>query len=201
MSDTPPPPPPAPRRRRQVIAPLAPAGVPDLTDRLRELTDSVDGLRQAVDEERAVRADEIDATKRKFETAQRARKRSNLALGVAVGAALLGALVSGWLAIRSMRETDARERDRVRAAVVTCENGNVTRAAIEARFQSLIDALIAAAAPPATMEEAEARKERIDRFRAQFANDPAAAALAARNCSPRAASEPASLTTTVTAGG
>lgn len=163
----------------------------DLLGRLDTLADRVDRLRVAVDEERDVRRNEIDATVQKVETARRARHRSNWALAAAAAAALAGAVVSLVLAVQIRRETDTRETERVHAAVVACENGNVTRAAIVDYIEAYTTVL-GGLNPPATVEETARRAVLIDKLRSDLAAR-RPAALNARDCSPAAAAKPTTI--------
>jgi hypothetical protein len=167
-----------------------------VADEMARLSGEVGGLRKSVD--------------RKFETARVARLRSNTALGVAVTAALVGALVSGWLAVRSLNESaarkqeaDAREQLRVDLAVAACLNGNASRAGVVEGDLNIGDATAAAlgavtARPDMTAEENQRRADLIAQLKVQTRELYMAGlspALAARDCSPQAVSSPTTVPT------
>lgn len=144
------------------------------------------------DQDEPVTAKQVDAIGRKLDdvkeamqlkyfTARRAMRRSWLALGLAVVAVAAGLIVQ-W------HETNQRDADRTAGAVVACKNANESRAAIEGRFEQLI-AQLGNFNPPTDEAARALRQQFVDRFTADFrATLPAA--LAPRDCSPQAATQP-----------
>jgi hypothetical protein len=155
---------------------------------------SVDRLQVSVDDERAAREAETATLARKQVTAARAIRRSNVAIGAVVVILVCG-LLAQWGQSQSLRhEVDRREAERSRAAVVSCQNANITRQAIEDRFQSFIDVLVAVSPKPPTAEGQMAQDGRVATLRAEFAAR-RPESLGPRDCSPAAVNTPTTLTT------
>jgi hypothetical protein len=169
------------------------AGPADLAALVNKATESLDRVRDSIDREAEVREREVEALRLKYETARRARRRSNAAIAIAIVVLAL-ALVAKYRADR------ADDRAQVRAAVIACNNANLSRQAIQDEFDVFITALTTAGAQPTTVEATVARQAMIDKFRADFrANTPAA--LRPRDCSEEAVTSPTVLTTISQPGG
>ena len=80
----------------------------DLAARVDRASDSLDRVRDSIDREAEVREREVEALRMKYETARRARRRSNAALAVAI-LVLAGGLIVKW------RQDKADDQDRVEA--------------------------------------------------------------------------------------
>jgi hypothetical protein len=165
----------------------------DLGARVDRAADSLDRVRDSIDREAEVRGREVEALRLKYETARRARRRSTVALALAVLAIAAG-LVVKW------RQDNADDRERVEAAVVACNNANLSRQAIQDEFDVFITLLGAAGTPPTTPEAVDARRQLIDKFRQDFRNN-TPQALRPRDCSPEAVTTPTLVTTTTIAAG
>lgn len=187
------------------VAPEPDLNVPldeGLFDRLDSIALALGGLQGAVDEERDVRAYEASVLESKFTTAKRARRRSNLAIVIALGAVVLGFVAQTYQVNRLRDAQDSQERDRIEILVAQCVNGNASRAAIEDRFHRYTEVL-AAAGIPDTMPDAIARREALAAAVRNNFDATLPPQLAARDCSRDAVTTPTTLPplqTTVKAG-
>lgn len=159
----------------------------ELGDRVDNLAASVDRLRNAHEENTR----ELRTKQAKSDRALTATRRQGVALAVVsvVGFLVVGSLIA-WLRQDSLRRSDARDA----AAVVSCLNANESRAAIELRFEQMIDQLGSLNAPSDPVAAA-VRKQLIDQFITNF-RAAMPAALQARDCSERAATQPTLVPTT-----
>ncbi len=165
-------------------------------DALRQSVDdlrgSVDTLGGKVDAERDARVAETATLQRKQLTAARALRKSKWTFRLVVAVLFLG-LLGQWEQNRNLRdEVNRREGDRVHAAVVSCQNANVTRQAIEDRFTSFIDVLVAVSPTPPTAEAEATRKATVEKLRAEFAAR-RPESLGPRDCSVQAVTAPTTI--------
>lgn len=159
----------------------------ELGARVDKLAASVNGLREAHEENTA----ELRTKQAKSDRALRATRRQGIVLAVVsvVGFVVLVGLI-GWLRQDAIR----RNNDRDAALIISCLNDNESRSAIEQRFEQMI-AQLGSFNAPADPVAAAARQQLIDRFVAEF-RESMPAALQARDCSERAATQPTLVPTT-----
>lgn len=176
-----------------------------VVERLTSITES---LRDSVVEESRVRAEETAAAREETAAARAEIASNRLTIRYAYAAIALAVLV-GLLGFgKNWYDQRQHEEERVKAAVVTCLNANVTRQAIDDRANekiiALINGLTDVGQPATTDEVTAARRQFVNQLVANFLKAPQAAALAPRDCSPKAAVKPATITpgqtTTSTAG-
>lgn len=178
------------------------------------LRQSVDNAVVAVGLETEARLKETEALQLKFVTAAEAAETAAKAAATANRAAaknrrmgrtvaLIGAVLAAAIIIALVtrnRQDHADERERVRQAVVACNNSNLSRQAIQDEFDVFITLLGSAGNPPPTPEAAETRRQTIEKFRQDFRNG-TPQALRPRDCSEKAVMSPTPLTTTTTLAG
>lgn len=185
---------------------------PDLSEQLHTLDANVVGLRREVVAERTIREAEVsearaagNAAKAAAEKAQTAIERSTLAstrsrrvMWLVIGMAALGAAVNTGLIVRENVLAAERRADQTRAAVVTCQNGNRTRAelivSIDARFGHYTESLAKVTNVDRTPEEIARVTERVSAIAAELSSVPWPAILAEpRDCSPEALTSPTTI--------
>lgn len=164
---------------------------PDLTGHLRALDVSVISLRDEVVAERRARESAINEAKE-------ASRRSRWALWTMIGLATIGAVVNLGLIVRMESETASRHAAARTAAVVTCENGNITRAAIvdhvDGRIAQSWQALARISAQGGTPEDQVAQEALLASAVSELALTPLPQALGPRDCSPATVLAPTTLT-------
>jgi hypothetical protein len=180
-----------------------------LGDRVDRATDALDRVRESIDNEAAVREQEVAALSLKFVTAAQAADTAAVAAATANRAVAKNRRTGRWVAValgvaffalsaglvNQYRQDQADEEERVRQAVVACNNANLSRKAILDQFDVFITLLGSAGNPPPTQEAATARRELIEKFRQDFRNG-TPQALKPRDCSEKAVMSPTPLTST-----
>lgn len=173
-----------------------------LYNRLDHIATGLGDLQVAVDEERDVRRYEASVLENKFNTAKRARQRSNLAIAIAIGAVVLGFIAQTYQVHRLTEAQDRQVQDRTDIFVAQCVNGNLSRAAIEDRFHRYTDVLVAVGIPDSAPDAAARRQALSDAVRSHF-DATLPPQLAPRDCSPDSVTTPTTfppLETTTRAG-
>ena len=164
----------------------------DLDERLRTLNDSVVRTEGEVREQRIAYEHKLTAANKATAAAQRAVRL--------VGAlAIAGIVVYSLLILFVRNEANRRQEQFAVAAVVNCENANVTRAAIVEHvderigqsWQALGRILLGSDATPEQRAEMDVT---IAALEAELSMTPTPTALGPRDCSPEAVSSPTTIT-------
>lgn len=180
-----------------------------LGERVDRATEALVRVRESIDNEAAVREQEVAALSLKFVTAAEAAETAAVAAAAANRAVAKSRRTNRWVAVAILlvllavaaglvnkyRTDHADDHERVRQAVVTCNNANLSRAAILDQFDVFITLLGQAGNPPPTPEAAAARQALIDKFRQNF-HDGTPQALKPRDCSEKAVTSPTPLPST-----
>ena len=168
----------------------------DLSYRVGELNDSIQGLRDDVLADRAARLENTRVLQDKLTQSARAlRATRRLWFGFAV-LVLIGFVVN-WLTVSHFRWIeDQRQEDATRAAVVNCMNTNKAREARELRDEQLGGLLLDALGeivPAATPEDLARRQDIISRVEAAYVQklrDTLPVELQQRDCGEEAVTAP-----------
>lgn len=136
---------------------------------------AINGLREEVGLEREARETSNRLLERKIVTAK-------TALAVAVGAAIVGALVSIILGWSVKRQADQIVADRTAARVAGCVRDNGVRSDIFGGFDQFVDQLADIGTPPADDTAKRAKAELVATFKARFHQS--LPNLAPRDCDP-----------------
>lgn len=166
-----------------------------LYGRLDSIGEAARELRDSLNEETESRVAEQTLLARKQLTAERAIDESKRASRRAWRGCLLGVAALVLVVAVFSVLWNRRLADQTNAAVVNCQNANVSRKAIIDEFSSFIDVLVAVSPPATTAEVAQARKQTIDKLRTDFAAA-TPTALLPRDCSVKAVTSPTTLATT-----
>lgn len=135
-----------------------------LTAELADLTEEIKGLREEVHSEREVRERQISM--------------SHMAIALAIGVAVVGALVNFALYLKVWDQADQIVADRTTGRVVACERENAGKADTRAGFDRMITML------GGLGEQTPERAATVARFRSEFfAGLPT---LTPRDCTPEA---------------
>lgn len=179
--------------------PTTPPPEHDFGEKVDNLAASVDGLRDAVTEERVAREENTAAQHEATQVLREKLSRSDRALrgtrrlGVAFAVLAVGGFLAVLLVVRDTRRLeDRRERDAIQTLVTNCELSNSARAARALRDEQLGGLLLDAAFglnPAPTPEDAARRAGYVAQIKAsyaQLARQTLPPELQQRDCSVRA---------------